>query len=72
MSLRSLEIVKTVSSEQHWIAILEQNRGEKFIQPNAALLRFHKEKCPYLPLDSLQLFYHLLEEINKLKEKREV
>lgn len=37
------------------------------MKPNKALLRFHKQFCSHLSLDSPQVFYKLLEEINKLK-----
>lgn len=33
-----------------------------------ALIRFHREICPDVPLDSPQLTQRLIEEINKLKE----
>ena len=37
------------------------------IQPNDALTRFHKRHCPDLPIDSSEVFYKLLGEINKLR-----
>lgn len=37
------------------------------MQPNAALIRFHKKHCPELPIDSIEVFYKLLDELNKIK-----
>jgi len=41
------------------------------MKPSKSLILFRDTVCPDLPLDSLQLFYHLLDEISKLKEKME-
>lgn len=37
------------------------------MQPNSSLIKFHLEYCSDYPIDSLQVFYKLLEELNKLK-----
>jgi hypothetical protein len=40
------------------------------MQSNDALNRFHQEICPNIPLDSPEITYRLIEEIN-ISKKRE-
>jgi len=40
------------------------------MQPNNALKLFHDKFCPNLSYDDPKIFYKLLEEIKKLKEKK--
>jgi len=35
--------------------------------PNDALIRFHQEVCPEIPINSIEITYKLIEEINKLR-----
>lgn len=37
--------------------------------PSDALIRFQKEVCPDIPIDSPEITFKLIEEINKLKKE---
>jgi len=48
--------------------VMKPERGGT-MPPNEALLHFRKEVCPDLPIDSPEIAYRLIEEINKLRER---
>ncbi|MCK4364881.1 MAG: hypothetical protein KAW45_02410 [Thermoplasmatales archaeon] len=38
------------------------------MQPNAALVRFHHQVCPDLDINSPEIVFRLIEEINELRK----